>query len=121
MIKHSSATVQGFFNRRAGAIYFSNPHCEEYGFLDAFPVVPDSCQIHSQSKRDFLGLFNPVEQLCSFMMDEFFNDWGRADEIPWSDSPFDGARLCKTIRVHAINVMTGEVSIARHAFDTDDW
>ena len=38
-IKHWSATVQGVFHKHANAIYFSNAHCEEYGFLDTFSVV----------------------------------------------------------------------------------
>ena len=124
-IKHWSATMQGVFSRRADVIYFSNPHCEEYGFLDTFSMVPDSCRIRYQTKRDFLGLFNSVEQLYShvysFMMAELFNDWDRADEILSSDSPFDAAKLCKTVRIYNIDGITGEVSTSRHAFDTEDW
>ena len=53
--KHWSATVRGTFTNHASVIYFSNPHCEEYGFLDSFSVVPDTCRIRYQSKRDFLA------------------------------------------------------------------
>ena len=121
-IKHWSATVQGVFSKVDDVIYFSNPHCDDYGFLDAFSVVSDQCRIRYQSKkRDFLGLFNSVEQLYSFMMAELFNDWDRADEILKSDSPFEAAKLCKTVRIYSIDGVTGEVSTARHAFDTDDW
>ena len=119
-IKHWSATVKGCFTHRANVIYFSNPY-EEYGFLDSFSVVPDTCRIRYQSKRDFLGLFSTVEQLYSFMMAELFNDWARADEILKSKSPFDAVKLAKTIRIFDINGVTGEVSTARHAFDTEDW
>ena len=121
-IKHWSATVQGAFSKNTDVIYFSNPHCNDYGFLDAFSVVPDQCRIRYQSKRrDFLGLFNSVEQLYSFMMAELFSDWDRADEILKSDSPFEAANLCKTVRIYSIDAVTGEVSTARYAFDTEEW
>ena len=106
-IKHWSATVQGVFSKIDDVIYFSNPHCDDYGFLDAFSVVSDQCRIRYQSKkRDFLGLFNSVEQLYSFMMAELFNDWGRADEILKSSSPFDATTLCETIRLYNIDGVT---------------
>ena len=79
--------------------------------------MPDPVSI----KKRLLGLFSSVEQLYSFMMAELFNDWARADEVLKSKSPFDAARLAKIIRIYDINGVTGEVSTARHAFDTDDW
>ena len=38
-----------------------------------------------------------------------------------SDSPFEAAKLCKTVRIYSIDGVTGEVSTVRYAFDTDDW
>ena len=81
----------------------------------------DSARFRHQSKRDFLCLFNSVEQLYTFLLAELSNDWDRTDEILKSASLFEAVRLGKTIRVRQVNGCTGEVSTVRHAYNTNDW
>ena len=120
-IKHWSATVQGTFHDKVNPVYFSNPNCEQYGFLDSFAVAPTSGHFRYTSKQHFMGLFSSIEQLFNFIMAEHFTDWDRAAEILKADSPFDAERLGKIIRIRSLNGMTGEVTTIRHAYNSNEW